>query len=161
MVCEIRFATAEDATAISRVVIAALRTSNSQDYPPNVIAEVETSFSPQAVLDLLERRRVFVALLNGAIAGTASLDDKVVRSVFVDPSCQGQGLGKRLMDTLHAEAVDAGIDTLRVPASVTAEGFYARLGYQTIREVIHGAERTLVMEKQLPDALSRASTRGS
>ncbi|EPJ5906765.1 GNAT family N-acetyltransferase, partial [Pseudomonas aeruginosa] len=49
MECHVRPATSRDAAAISRVVIAALRESNSQDYPPDVIAQVEQSFSPEAI----------------------------------------------------------------------------------------------------------------
>jgi hypothetical protein len=45
MGCQVRLATSEDAAAISRVVIAALRQSNSQDYSPDVIAQVERSFA--------------------------------------------------------------------------------------------------------------------
>lgn len=39
MECHVRPATSRDAAAISRVVLAALRESNSQDYPPDVIAK--------------------------------------------------------------------------------------------------------------------------
>jgi len=45
MECHIRPATSRDAVAISRVVIAALRESNSQGYPPDVIAQVEQSLT--------------------------------------------------------------------------------------------------------------------
>ncbi len=38
---------------------------------------------------------------------------------------------------------------MRVPSSITAEEFYAALGYQNIRDEFHGAERTIVMEKRL------------
>lgn len=78
MGCQVRPATSEDAAAISRVVIAALHESNSQDYSPEVINQVERSFSPDAVGALLGKRKVFVALLSENIAGTASLDGVVV-----------------------------------------------------------------------------------
>ena len=84
MRCQICPATVEDAAAISRVVIAALRSSNSQDYPPEVIAEVEQSFAPEAVSAMLDKRKVFVAVYDEQIIGTASLDGHVVRSVFVE-----------------------------------------------------------------------------
>lgn len=38
---------------------------------------------------------------------------------------------------------------MRVPSSITAEEFYAALGYQNIRDEFHGAEHTIVMEKRL------------
>ncbi|MEE4140920.1 GNAT family N-acetyltransferase [Pseudomonas viridiflava] len=151
MRCQICPATVEDAAAISRVVIAALRSSNSQDYPPEVIAEVEQSFASEAVSAMLDKRKVFVAVYDEQIIGTASLDGHVVRSVFVDPACQGRGVGRQLMNVIHATAASAGTQALRVPSSITAEAFYISLGYQKIRDEFHGAERTIVMEKRLED----------
>ncbi|MEE4690456.1 GNAT family N-acetyltransferase [Pseudomonas alliivorans] len=151
MQCQIRPATVEDTAVISRLVIAALRNSNAQDYPPEVIAEVEQSFAPKAVNAMLDKRKVFVAVYDEQIIGTASLDGHVVRSVFVDPACHGRGVGRQLMNVIHAQAARAGIPALRVPSSITAEAFYITLGYQKIRDEFHGAERTIVMEKRLED----------
>lgn len=151
MRCLVRPATAEDAVAISRVVIAALRDSNARDYPPEVIAQVEHSFAPQAISALLAKRKVYVACLGEALVGTAGLDGDVVRSVFVDPAHQGGGIGRQLMEVIHATAASAGVRALRVPSSITAQTFYAALGYQKLREEFHGAERTIVMEKRLED----------
>jgi GNAT superfamily N-acetyltransferase len=146
---QVRPATIEDAAAISRVVLAALHGSNSADYPPDVIIQVQKSFAPDAVRVLLGKRKVFVASAGANIIGTASLDGEAVRSVFVDPAYQGRGFGRQLMEAIHAAAASAGIETLRVPSSITAERFYATLGYRKIRDEFHGAERTIVMEKCL------------
>jgi len=149
MECHVRPATSRDAAAISHVVLTALRESNSQDYPPDVIAQVEQSFSPEAITTQLAKRKVFVAILGENIIGTAALDGDVVRSVFVDPAHQKGGTGRHLMNAIHATAARAGIGAVRVPSSITAEKFYAALGYQKIRDAFHGAERTIVMEKRL------------
>ncbi|MDO7900512.1 N-acetyltransferase family protein [Pseudomonas sp. K1(2024)] len=153
MTYRIRDATQDDAQAISSVVVAALRISNSQDYPPEVIGNVEQHFSASAIKKLIVARRVFVAQDDGQLVGTASLDGSVVRTVFVAPHVQGCGVGHRLMTHVHNTAVQNGISRLQVPSSITAEGFYARLGYQRLREVMHGAERTIVMEIRLDDTL--------
>jgi hypothetical protein len=42
-----------------------------------------------------------------------------------------------------------GVVTLTVPSSVTAEPFYARLGFRAIRDSYHGDERTVIMERSL------------
>ncbi|KQQ54531.1 acetyltransferase [Pseudomonas sp. Leaf127] len=149
MACQVRPATGEDTAAISRVVIAALHESNSQDYAPDVIARVERSFSPEAISALLDKRQVFVAVSGSLITGTASLDGDVVRSVFVDPAYQGAGVGRQLMSVIHAAAASAGVDALRVPSSMTAQAFYAALGYRKIHDAFYGTERTIIMEKQL------------
>ncbi|CAI8742294.1 GNAT family N-acetyltransferase [Pseudomonas soli] len=147
MECQIRRAQREDAEAISRIVITALRESNSQDYPAEVIAQVEQSFSPAAVSAMLDSRMVFVAVNQNELLGTASLDGEVVRTVFVAPTHHRTGVGKRLMEAVHTAAIRAGVTALRVPSSVTAQGFYARLGYHKVRDEFHGVERTIVMEK--------------
>lgn len=53
------------------------------------------------------------------------------------------------MQTVEAAAFANGIKALQVPASLTARNFYARLGYNEVREVLFGEERTFVMEKQI------------
>ena len=114
-----------------------------------MIARVEQSFSPAAVLGLLERRVVFVAVNNDTIVGTASLDGEVVRTVFVDPGCQGRGIGRALMAEVGRAAAERGVALLTVPSSVTAEPFYAKLGFKSVRDSYHGEERTIVMERPL------------
>ncbi|RON47830.1 GNAT family N-acetyltransferase [Pseudomonas frederiksbergensis] len=149
---QVRRATPQDATAISQVILQSLRQSNAQDYPPDVIAQVEKSFSVDSILTLMSQRQVFVATIDRQVVATASLDHDVIRSVFVHPEHQGVGLGRQLMATLESIARDADIKVLRVPASITAEGFYLRLGFRKVRDEFHGAERTIVMEKGLrPD----------
>lgn len=149
MECLIRNATSADALAISRVIIDTLRDSNAQDYSAQVIEQVERSFSPAAVRCLLGQRQVFVATVDGQVIATASLERDVVRSVFVDSVCQGKGVGKRLIATIEQVALNGGVELLRVPSSITAEGFYVSLGFEKIRDEFHGAERTIVMGKTL------------
>ncbi len=146
----IRPARREDAEGISHVIVAALREINAKDYSEAVIARVEQSFSPIAVLDLLERRTVFVAAAGDDVIGTASLDDRIVRTVFIRPEWQSQGVGRALMAHIERVAIDRGVSVLSVPSSVTAERFYAKLGFGVVRDSYHGEERTIVMERRLP-----------
>jgi N-acetylglutamate synthase-like GNAT family acetyltransferase len=147
---QIRPARPADAPAISRVIISALRETNAKDYSEAVIARVEQSFSPAAVLDLLERRLVFVAAKGDYIIGTASLDGRVVRTVFIQPQCQSRGIGRALMAQVERVAIEKGVTVLAVPSSVTAEPFYAKLGFNAVRDSYNGEERTIVMERPLP-----------
>ena len=145
----IRQACSDDAKAISQVIVAAVRESNGQDYPARVIESVMAHFMPERVIELLEQRLVFVALLDDKIVGTGALDGDAVRSLFVAPQQQRKGIGQALMDRIEKAALERGIEALLVPSSLTAESFYARLGYRVLREQLHGEERTVIMTKHL------------
>lgn len=145
----VRLAQTTDAEGISQVILAALHSSNARDYPAEVIARVASNFTPDAVLGLLQRRVVLVAVQKQVIVATAALDGNVVRSVFVNPALQGQGIGRLLMIEIELRAREAGVTVLSVPSSLTAEPFYTKLGFNAVRNVYHGNERTLVMEKAL------------
>ena len=145
----VRLAQPSDAEGISQVILAALHSSNARDYPADVIARVASNFTPDAVMALLQRRVVLVATQDQLIVATAALDGNVVRSVFVNPALQGQGIGRLLMIEIELRAREAGVTVLSVPSSLTAQAFYAKLGFHNVRDVYHGNERTLVMEKAL------------
>ncbi|MCV9937704.1 GNAT family N-acetyltransferase [Boseaceae bacterium BT-24-1] len=145
----VRLARSDDAAEVSEVIVSALRETNAKDYSEAVIQRVEQSFPPEAVLDLMERRTMFVAMLKGRIVGTASLDGRVVRSVFVEPKSQGLGVGRLLMAQVEQAATEGGVEILAVPSSVTAEPFYTKLGFRAVRDSYHGEERTIVMERAL------------
>jgi len=145
----IRQAHSDDAQAISRVIVEAVRKSNGQDYPASVIESVVANFTPERLIELLEQRLVFVAVLDGKIVGTGALDGNAVRSLFITPAQQRKGIGQALMSRIEKAALERCVEALLVPSSLTAESFYARLGYSVVRKQLHGEERTLIMTKPL------------
>jgi predicted N-acetyltransferase YhbS len=147
--CTIRRAISEDAEEVSSIIVAALRKTNAKDYSEAVIQRVEQSFTPEAVREMMNHRVMFVATQDERIIGTASLDGCVVRTVFVEPGFQGQEIGRRLIAEVEREALARGIALLAVPSSITAEPFYAKLGFRAVRDSYHGEERTIVMERAL------------
>lgn len=147
----VRKARATDADGISQVIIRALRETNAKDYAQDIIERVEQSFSPAAVLDLIAKRTIFVAVSEQQVIGTASLDGRVVRTVFVAPHVQGKGIGRLLMSHVEQVAREAGVEVLAVPSSVTAEQFYSKLGFKSVRDSYHGEERTIIMELKLAE----------
>jgi GNAT superfamily N-acetyltransferase len=153
---EIRRALPPDAEEISRVIVRALHKTNRRDYPAHVIAAVAENFSPERVAEKLATRRAYVAIVGRAVVGTASLDGRVIRGVYVDPTYQGKGIGTRLMDVLEGLARQQAVSTLSVPSSITAEGLYRKLGFVFVRDEFHGDERTIIMKKDIGHASSPA-----
>jgi GNAT superfamily N-acetyltransferase len=151
--CTIRPALADDAGEISAVILRALRETNAKDYTKEIIARIEQSFGPNAVLELMGKRMVLVATIGSRVVGTASLDGSVVRTVFVAPDVQARGIGKLLMAEIERAARERNITMLTVPSSVTAEAFYARIGFRAVRDSYYGDERTIIMERSLDELL--------
>ena len=92
---------------------------------------------------------VLVACDGAAVIGTASLERSQIRTVFVLPEYQHASIGRQLMARIEQLAVARGLARLEVPASITAERFYATLGYVSLRDDYYGDERIIVMEKKL------------
>jgi N-acetylglutamate synthase-like GNAT family acetyltransferase len=145
----IRDAVAADAPAISKVILDSLRTTNARDYACDIIERLAQTFTVERVTLQLKERQVVVALVAAEIVGTASLGNGAIHAVFVAPNLQNKGIGETLMRELHRRAAAGGITKLTVQSSITAQRFYAKLGYIAVGDKYHGAERTIIMERYL------------
>jgi len=143
-----RRATAGDAEAVYEIVLRALRETNARDYPASVIDRLVLTL-PEGVASKLEEWHAYVAVVDGRIVGTASLNDRTVRAVFVHPDYQGRGIGTELMNAVENAASVQSESTLSVQSSITAQPFYAKRGFKVVREVFYGEERTIVMSKDI------------
>lgn len=130
---QIRRAVVADADAISRTVTRALRETNAADYAPEIIEAAAANFSSEKVRSRFADRITLVATQSGRVVGTASLQKRTARTVFVDPEHQARGIGTALMQAVEQAAVAQGTEVLTVPSSVTAEGFYRNLGFVALR----------------------------
>jgi len=145
----IRRATAADASSISDVVTRALQALDTPDYPPAAIERLVQRLTPAAIDDLLQQRWMLVATRADHVIGTASLDAGFVRTVFILPHNQGLGVGRRLLEALHVQAVATGLQHLHVRSSTTAVGFYERMGYERHEEAPEGPGNTVMMTRAL------------
>jgi amino-acid N-acetyltransferase len=91
---------------------------------------------PRRIEDIYQTVREWVvAKEGGRIVGCASLvvlwaDMAEVRSLVVVPEAQGQGVGRRLMATLLAQA--AQMELPQVIALTRKPGFFVKLGFRTV-----------------------------
>jgi len=148
MEVEIRRATAGDAETAYEIVLRALRETNARDYPASVIDRLVLTL-PEGVASKLAEWHAYVAVVDGRIVGTGSLNGKTVRAVFVHPDYQGRGIGTKLMDAVENAANVQSVDTLTVQSSITAQPFYAKRGFKVVREAFYGEERTTLMSKDI------------
>lgn len=103
------------------------------------------------------REKVFIALLDDKVVGTAGLDkswysddEYWILTVFVNPENHGQGIGTELIRKIEEYARTLHIKKLVIPASITAHRFYYKLGYRykdSKKELNN--ESMYIMEKNL------------
>ena len=145
----IRAACLDDAAAISTLVRRTVRISNGKDYPAHSIELIVANFAADKVGERMAERDVFVCQQGDRVVGTIALGGDRLRTLFVDPELQRAGIGARLVDHLEAHARKAGVRELTLSSSLTARGFYERLGYRLIELQEHDGVSTFLMAKLL------------
>ncbi len=100
----------------------------------------------------------FVAILDGLVMGTASLDanDLPVRpnltpwlaSVFVDVDHRSKGIASQLVARVEREARDRGVTRLHLHTT-DRESFYAQRGWMVLERLVAWNLETVVMVKNL------------
>ncbi len=135
-----RRAVSGDAQAIADVWLSA-RNAAVPDVPPSVHddADVHQWFRH----DVLAHREVWVAEVEGAIAGVLVLEPGWVDQPYVAPEHQGIGLGGTLLD-LAKERHPGGLELWTFKTNRRAHRFYERHGF-TLAEQANGCgneERT-------------------
>jgi len=108
-------------------------------YPGHYCAEAVRFFldyhSEEAILRDARQGRTIVLDKAGRILGTGTLVGAEIKRVFVNPACQKQGWGLRIVQHLEETAAQAGVKMVKLDASLPSKTFYDRLGYATIEPV--------------------------
>ncbi|MCR4620481.1 MAG: GNAT family N-acetyltransferase [Clostridiales bacterium] len=147
---------AGDESAVSRMIAKTLSISNAKDYPADQIEELIQRMNPQFISACASQRHFYVAEEDGAVIGCASIgpfwgktDESGIFTVFVDPEHQKLGVGKRLISILEKDEYFLRADRVEIPASITAVGFYMKLGYEPKSgDLVPDEERLIPLEKR-------------
>lgn len=97
----------------------------------------ESIFEPQEKQDL--HLAITASSRNHVLAygrlGQNSLDEFQIYQMVVMPECQGQGLGKRILQALTERAIERGARRLILNARVTKVKFYQKFGFESVGTV--------------------------
>ncbi len=124
-------------------------------YDEPVVSYFKEFYNNENIKERAKNGSTFVYQIDTKIVGTGSLTGYRINDLFVDPSLQGRGIGKRIMYSLLCEAEKQNIRTLQLFATPGSQSFYHHLGFQTVSEEKIWIESIFpldfyVMEKRLP-----------
>jgi histone acetyltransferase (RNA polymerase elongator complex component) len=140
----------DDCVTISNIIRDNLINVNIRDYPEKIINNMSRIFTPEYISDISKVRKVYVIVEDTKIIGTASLDQDTIYTVFIDINHHHKGFGRMLINFIERIALDSGTTSLKLPSSITAQGFYEKLGYHAL-EMIESEEfgRDIIMIKNI------------
>ena len=147
-----------DEAAMAAMIAYTLRVSNRDDYTPEYLEGIVNHYPPEYFTDR-EKDSHFYVLCDGeriigcgGITGyQGSSTESFVFSVFIHPDYQGRGLGKMIMDALETDEFFRRVSRTELASSITATGFYRKLGYTYKNEITTPNESGVVMmEKKRP-----------
>ncbi|MGC3939933.1 GNAT family N-acetyltransferase [Roseobacter sp. EG26] len=145
-------ATDTDAVMLSRLIKRTIRTSNSKDYDQQSIDLLCAIFEPERIVERIRNELIFLCFLGADLVGTVGLKRDYLRSLFVDPNYQKQGFGKMLVENMEGIARKNAISEIMLHSSLTAQNFYAALGYEYLEFQLHDEGPFILMRKGLSES---------
>lgn len=125
-----------DAENVSNLIKTTMKISNSKDYPSEVIKQLIEQQTPEHVMERASWTHFYVVEENETIVGCGAIgpywdkeDESSLFTIFVSPDYQGQGAGRKIIETLEKDEYFLRAKRVEIPASITATPFYLKMGY--------------------------------
>lgn len=134
----------EDVRQTSKAIIRAQKITLSRFYSKKVIDYFCYINNPKNLAKRTKQRQFYVAeianksnkkIKTKKIVGAVSVDKNEIRTFFVEPSYQNQGIGKLLFNYCKTKISKEGYKSIKVNSSINAVPFYKKLGFKNIKRV--------------------------
>lgn len=133
---EIRMYHDEDAKAIAKLIHLTLKTTNSKDYSKEFIEREIQVITPAYIRNRASWTHFYVVCDEDMIVGCGAIgpyygkeDESSLFTIFVHPSYQGKGIGRKIIETLEQDEFFLRAKRIEIPASITGCEFYRKMGY--------------------------------
>ena len=133
---EIRKIKETDVQAVSGLIAKTLRTTNIRDYSPEFIENEVNILTPEYIAWRASWMHFYVVCQEETIVGCGAIGpywgsetESSLFTIFVLPEYQGKGIGRKIIAALEADEFALRANRIEIPASITACGFYRKMGY--------------------------------
>lgn len=148
---------AGDEDDLSSLILYNLMKVNIADYPQEEMERIARLYGPDRIREYARHCRIRIAEYSDMCAGTLSIvripDEETVweiHAVFVEPRLHCRGVGAMLMRDAERFAIRNGGGRIRLSSSVTAVGFYKKMGFTvSVGHEGPGGDGCIQMEKDL------------
>lgn len=125
----------DDGPTLAAIFAASIDELTGEDYTAEQQAAwIATAESEGAFAARLQGYLTILATVDGATAGFVALKGSdTLEMLYVRPDAAGQGVGAALCDAIEKIAGARGVPALTVAASDTAQPFFAKRGYESVR----------------------------
>ena len=141
----------KDAEKVSELIRTTISISNKKDYPEELMDQLITIETPEHVLERASWTHFYVAEKDGAIIGCGAIgpywgkeDESSLFTIFVNPECQGKGVGRLIVETLEKDEYFTRAKRIEIPASITGIPFYLKMGYNYKNGITEPDEEHLI-----------------
>ena len=125
-----------DAQAVSALIAKTLRITNSKDYSSEELERLIGHLTPEKLIERAGWTHFYVLCDGEKIVGCGAIGpywgsatESCLFNIFVHPTCQGKGIGRKIIETLEADEFALRASRIEIPASITGCQFYRKLGY--------------------------------
>ncbi len=132
--------TPADIEPVWELVQRTIAVSYRPDYSPEVIRFFQNYHPREKILDDAANGRIVVAERDGGIIGTGTIREAHIRRVFIDPACQGCGLGKSIVEHLERNARDRNVPAIDLSGALGSKTFWEARGYAVRQEVFRAID---------------------
>lgn len=127
----------EDAIELANVIAKTLRTTNIKDYSPEYIENDIRFLTAEKLIERSNWTNLYVVCDDNVLIGCGAIgpywgkdDESSLFTIFVLPKYQGKGVGRKIIETLEQDAYFLRAKRIEIPSSITAVGFYRKMGYE-------------------------------
>lgn len=126
----------ENADEVSKLIVRNFLEVNSKDYGIAAMEKLAKVYDSGKVLNIANYAHMYVFEWNGKIVGTGSISsfwgsktESILLTIFVLPELHGNGIGRKIINTLEQDEFFVRATRIEIPASITATEFYRKFGY--------------------------------